>query len=250
MPFWRRIYMLGRNIVREQRVEQDLADEIHSYRQMLEDEKTRSGLDPRLARREALLELGGVAQVQEQVRDVRAGSMLQNIRAEIRQSLRSLARNPGLTATAMAMLALGMGATTVVFSVFYAALVQPLPFREPGRLVQLWETRLDRGWSRASFTEANFWDLRIGNYFPAGAAGAAAGAAASSFFAAFLDFFFSFLAFFFSLCVAGAFSSIFFSGAAGAAASSANATPRVSANAIAVNNAMIFFIMVSPPFIL
>ncbi|MBZ5619621.1 MAG: ABC transporter permease [Acidobacteriia bacterium] len=160
MPFWRRIYMLGRNIVREQRVEQDLADEIHSYRQMLEDEKTRSGLDPRLARREALLELGGVAQVQEQVRDVRAGSMLQNIRAEIRQSLRSLARNPGLTATAMAMLALGMGATTVVFSVFYAALVQPLPFREPGRLVQLWETRLDRGWSRASFTEANFWDLR------------------------------------------------------------------------------------------
>ena len=61
---------------------------------------------------------------------------------------------------AILMLALGMGASTVVFSIFYAALVQPLPFRDTERVVQIWETRHDRGFNQASFTEANFWDVR------------------------------------------------------------------------------------------
>src|SRR5258706_511168 len=158
MALWQRIKTLWRNVARKRRVDDDLDQEIRSYQTMLEDEKARAGADARLARREALLELDGAERIKEQVRDVRRGSTLDSISGELRQSLRALRRNPALTAVGVIMMALGIGASTVVFSIFYAALVQPLPFRDGARVVQLWETRLDRGFSQASFTEANFWD--------------------------------------------------------------------------------------------
>jgi predicted permease len=145
-------------------VDDDLADEIRSYQELLEDEKAGAGAGPSLARREALLELGGAEQIKENVRDVRLGSNLEAIVAELRQSFRGLRRNPGLTILCTGMLALGMGASTVVFSIFYAALVQPLPFRDPQRLVELWEMRQSRGINRAAFSEANFWDVRTRNH--------------------------------------------------------------------------------------
>jgi len=80
--------------------------------------------------------------------------------SDCRQSLRSLTRNPGSTLFALLMLALGIGATAAIFSVFHAVLLTPLPFAEPDRLVQIWETRLNQGYTQASFTEANFWDVR------------------------------------------------------------------------------------------
>ncbi|HLK63048.1 MAG TPA: ABC transporter permease [Bryobacteraceae bacterium] len=85
------------------------------------------------------------------------------ITGEVRQAARGLRRNPALAATAVFTLALGIGATTVVFSVFYAALLQPLPFRDAEHVVELAETRLEKGWTQMAFTEANFWDLRALN---------------------------------------------------------------------------------------
>ncbi|MGA3039687.1 MAG: ABC transporter permease [Bryobacteraceae bacterium] len=164
MPLLHRIKTLWRNLARRQRVEEELDAEIRSYQSMLEDEKTRAGAPPTLARREALLDFGGAEQVKEQVRDVRAGAGLGAMAAELRQSLRGLRRNPALTVLGAAMLALGMGASIVVFSVFRAALLQPLPFRDVNRVVELSETRLDRGFNQTSFTEANFWDVRAQNH--------------------------------------------------------------------------------------
>src|SRR5579872_2000357 len=161
---WHRLAILWRNLARKRTTENDLDAEIRSYQQLLEDEKARDFADPSLARREARLELGGVEQIKEEVRDVRLGAALISMGAELRQSLRGLRRNPGLTVLGTAMLALGMGASTAVFSIFHAALVEPLPFRDAGRLVQLWETRHDRGFNQASFTEANFWDVRTANH--------------------------------------------------------------------------------------
>jgi predicted permease len=160
---WRRLKFLFQNLVERERVEQDLDDEIGSYQSLLVDEKIRAGVDPVRARREALLELGGATQIKEEVHDVRLGAYLDSIGAELRQAFRALRRNPGLTALGIGMLALGMGASTLVFSIFHTALLQPLPFRESERVVQLSETRLDRGWTQASFMEANFWDLRAQN---------------------------------------------------------------------------------------
>jgi putative ABC transport system permease protein len=160
MPLLHRLKMLWRNVARKTTVESDLDAEVRSYREMLEDEKRASGADPRTARREALLELGGADQIKEEVRDVRLGASLDAMGSELRQSLRGLRRNPGLTVLAIGMLALGMGAGTVVFSIFYSALLRPLPFRDSQYVVQLAETRLARGIDDATFSEANFWDFR------------------------------------------------------------------------------------------
>ena len=145
MQLWHRLKTLWRNVSRKQRVEKELDDEIHSYREMLEDEKARTSADPGTARREALLELGGAEQIKEAVRDVRLGVTLEAMAAELRQSWRGLRRNPGLTILGTLMLALGMGASTIVFSIFYSALLRPLPFRDSDRLVQISETRHPRG---------------------------------------------------------------------------------------------------------
>ncbi len=160
MLLWHRVKILWRNLTRKQAVEDDLDRELHAYREMVEDEKLQAGSEPATARREALMELDGAERIKEEVRDVRLGVTLESILADLRQSMRGLRRNPGLTIMGALMLALGMSAAIVMFSIFYAVLVQPLPFRDSGRLVQIWETRLQRGIDQASFGEANFWDVR------------------------------------------------------------------------------------------
>jgi len=83
---------------------------------------------------------------------------------DVRHAVRAMKKNPGFTVLAMMMLAVGIGATTAIFSVFYSVLLQPLPFPEPERLVKVWETRLQHHWDRVSFTEGNFWDIRARNH--------------------------------------------------------------------------------------
>ena len=163
MPIWRRLRAVWNNLRRKQRVESELDAEIRSYREMLEDERAHDGAPPEVARREALLELGGAEQIKEEVRDVRAGASLESIGIELRQSLRGLRRNPGMSLVVIGVLALGMGASTVVFSILQSVLLKPLPFRDSDRLAALSETRLARGIDQASFSEANFWDVRSQN---------------------------------------------------------------------------------------
>jgi hypothetical protein len=110
-----RLRMLWRNLTSKQKLEDDLNAELESYRQMLEDDNGTA--------REAALEMGGKEQIKEAVRDVRAGAWLDSFWAEVKQSVRGLARNPGTALLGTSMLALGMTASTVIFSVFYAALV-------------------------------------------------------------------------------------------------------------------------------
>jgi putative ABC transport system permease protein len=159
----RRWQWLWRNLMRRSRVEDELEEEVRAYEALREDELAQSGLDRAAARREVRLEGGGADRIKEEVRDVRLGTALELFAADLRLSLRALRRSPSLTLTGVAMLALGMGAATVVFSVFHTALLKPLPFRDPDRIVELRETRPARGIDRASFSEANFWDVRARN---------------------------------------------------------------------------------------
>ena len=151
---------IWRNLFRKQAVDSALDAEIGSYLQLLVDEKMAAGADAETARREAAIELGAIEMIKDQVRDVRRGALLEGLWTELRQAIRALRHNPGMAAMCALMLALGIGASTTIFSVFEAALLRPLPFRDTGRLVELMETRLDRGMNEVAFSEADFWDLR------------------------------------------------------------------------------------------
>jgi hypothetical protein len=129
---WHRLRTLWRNLTRKRIVEDDLTEELHSYEEMLAGEKSRAGVDQDAALRAARLEMEGMEQIKENVRDVRLGVAMETFFSELRQSVRSLSRNKDLTILCTMMLAVGIGATIVIFSIFHAALLQPLPLSRPG----------------------------------------------------------------------------------------------------------------------
>src|ERR1700693_4005032 len=133
----KRIQSLFRNLFRKRGIEQALDDELRSSLEVLTQEKMKQGLSQSVARREALMEIGGIDQVKEEVRAVRAGRFVENFARDIRYALRQLLRNRSFTAVAALTLALGIGGTTAIFSVVNGVLLQPLPYSPPERLVEV-----------------------------------------------------------------------------------------------------------------
>ena len=130
-----RIRSLCRNVLHRRRVEEDLDQELRAAFDLLADEHVRRGSSAAEARRAAALELGRTESIKDQVREIRAGALFEGIRHDVRYGLRLLARSPVFTAFAVASLALGIGATAAIFSLFDTIVVRKLPVPDPDRLI-------------------------------------------------------------------------------------------------------------------
>lgn len=138
-----RMLRVLRNLVRRDRLERDLDDELRAAFDLLVEEKVRAGMSSDAARRVAAIELH-IESVKEQVRDVRAGSFIETLAQDVRYGVRLLHRNPLFTLTAAASLAIGIGATTTVFTVGNGLLLSVPPgVSEPSSLVEI--ARVERG---------------------------------------------------------------------------------------------------------
>jgi putative ABC transport system permease protein len=102
-------------------------------------ELERMGVAPAEARRRALAAFGGVQRYKEEGHEARGGSWLEDLARDVRYSLRSLRRSPGYTAVVILTLALGIAANASIFSVANGILFKPLPYRDPSRLMVIWD---------------------------------------------------------------------------------------------------------------
>ena len=136
----------------------DLSSELESHVRMHIEENVRAGMRPEEARRQAHIKLGGVEQTKEMVRERRGLPILEILMRDLRFGARMLRKNAGFTLIAVFTLALGIGATTAIFSVVYGVLLRPLPYPKPDQIFQLWEVNA-KG-HRVNFTEPNFSDMR------------------------------------------------------------------------------------------
>ncbi|MGO4884892.1 MAG: ADOP family duplicated permease [Bryobacteraceae bacterium] len=123
------------NLFRGSRAERELAREIDSHLALLEEEFECRGLSPDEARRAALRAYGGVEQAKELHREARSFIRLEQFSKDVRYGGRNLWRTPGFTAVAAITLALGIGASTAIFSAVNAVLLRPLAYKDAERLV-------------------------------------------------------------------------------------------------------------------
>jgi predicted permease len=156
MSLFSRLASLKRNLFHRKRAESDLDAELRSYADLLADENRAQGLAPDEAHRQAQIEFGGIEQVKENVRDVRAGAFLDAAAQDLRYALRTLCRAPAFSAIAILTLALGIGATTAIFSVVNAVLLKPLPIRAPNRVVALHDQLPEFGIPRTKVSPLQF----------------------------------------------------------------------------------------------
>ncbi len=124
-------------LLRRGKMERQLDKELQFHLDQHASDLIARGRTPDAARREAWLALGGDEQVKERCRDARGTRWLEDFAQDARYALRGLRQHSGFTAVTLATLALGIGATAVMFTLIYSLLLKPLAYRDPARLVSL-----------------------------------------------------------------------------------------------------------------
>jgi predicted permease len=157
-------HLLGRigSCFTHRRLDQDFTEELDSHVTMLTDENVRAGMSAEEARRQALIRIGGRTALQSEHRATRGLPLVETALQDLRFGVRQLWAHPGFATAAIGVLAVGIAANVAIFGFVDAALIRPLPFEQPSRLVTAFSTRPDRapGQSRNLVSYLNFLEWR------------------------------------------------------------------------------------------
>ena len=148
-----------RSILRRGR-EGDLDDEMQYHLNLEIEAQRKAGLTPDEARAAALRAMGAIEKSKEECRDLRRDRLLSEFLSDLRYAGRALRRRPGFAILAVAIVAIGIGANTAVFSVVNGVLLKSLPYPDADRMVVLRTAAVTTGEINPLVTLANFWDWR------------------------------------------------------------------------------------------
>jgi putative ABC transport system permease protein len=138
MKSWlRRLFIRFRSSFSHARQDHELDAEISSHLDFAIEENIKRGMSPEEARRQALVRFGGVEQAKQHQRDARGLPAPEILWQDLRYAVRTLRRDRSFALLSILILALGIGATTAMFSIIRAVLLKPLAFQDPGRIVLL-----------------------------------------------------------------------------------------------------------------
>lgn len=153
---------------RRRRREAEMKEEMGFHLAMRAETAAADGADPAEATHSALRKFGNVARIEEEARAERAGASLEHVGRDLALAVRSLRKSPGYTLTCIVTLALGIGASTAVFSVVRALLLAPLAYHNPDQLIEILSEHREQGYSGVA--PATFGDVAASGAFAATAA--------------------------------------------------------------------------------
>jgi predicted permease len=165
VKFLRRFLIRLSNFAARRSADQRLQDEIAEHLALQTEENLRAGMSPTEARRQAALKFGAAQAIREGHHAEHSLPSFENLLFDLRYAVRMLLRSPGFSFIAIATMALGIGATTAIYSVIDATLLHPLPYPNPAELVRIQDDLSGVGAQDVGISVPEWRDLQSSGIF-------------------------------------------------------------------------------------